>query len=63
MRPAVILLLVAALVPAALNPASAEAQIRLRSSESQLLRQSAALESEGDFDGAETLLRLSLIHI
>jgi tetratricopeptide (TPR) repeat protein len=50
-------MLAAILVPATLVPASADAQIRLRSSESQLLRQSAALESEGDFDAAEALLR------
>lgn len=37
--------------------APASAQIRMRNSEAQLLRESAARESRGDFDGAETVLR------
>jgi len=35
----------------------ASAQIRTRNSEAQLLRESAARESRGDFDGAEVVLR------
>ena len=37
-------------------PASVDAQVRLRNSESQLLRESAARESRGDFAGAEEVL-------
>lgn len=40
------------------SPTSVDAQVRMRnSSESQLLRESAARESRGDYDGAETVLR------
>lgn len=37
-----------------------DAQVRLRNSDSQLLRESAALESQGDYAGAETVLRALL---
>ena len=36
---------------------SASAQERMRNSETQLLRDAANHESQGDFDGAETILR------
>lgn len=49
--------LLAVLCLATLIPAPASAQVRMRNSESQLLRESAARESRGDFDGAETVLR------
>ena len=54
-RPGLVFVLAAALVAG--TAPTAEAQIRMRNSEAQLLRQSAALESRGDFDGAEALLR------
>jgi tetratricopeptide (TPR) repeat protein len=38
-------------------PEPSSAQIRMRNSEAQLLRESAARESRGDFDGAEEVLR------
>ncbi|MEM7416342.1 MAG: hypothetical protein AAF389_12640 [Gemmatimonadota bacterium] len=38
----------------------ADAQVRMRNSDSQLLRESAALESQGDYAGAETVLRALL---
>lgn len=45
-------------VVSAVSPADAHAQVRMRnSSESQLLRESAARESRGDYEGAETVLR------
>jgi len=36
---------------------SVDAQVRMRNSEAQLLREAAARESTGDFDGAEEVLR------
>ena len=51
------LLLAALLAASAAGPAGAEAQGRMRSSEAQLLRESAALESRGDYDAAEAVLR------
>jgi tetratricopeptide (TPR) repeat protein len=44
-------------IGAALDTDPADAQIRMRNSEAQLLRESAALESQGDYDGAEKVLR------
>ncbi len=38
-------------------PIEANAQIRMRNVEAQLLRESAAMESRGDLDGAEEVLR------
>jgi tetratricopeptide (TPR) repeat protein len=52
------------LLPAALatlaavaGPEAADAQVRMRNVEAQLLRESAARESQGDYDGAEAVLR------
>jgi len=54
----VALILAIACVPiVAVLPGAAEAQIRMRNSEAQLLRESAARESRGDYDGAEEVLR------
>ena len=38
-------------------PMAVDGQIRMRNSEAQLLRESAARESRGDYDGAEEVLR------
>jgi tetratricopeptide (TPR) repeat protein len=54
--PAAVLLVLAAGV-VALGPGAADAQVRMRNSEAQLLRESAARESQGDYDGAEAVLR------
>ena len=48
---------VAAFCVLAVVPMTADAQIRMRSSEAQKLRSASALESRGDYQGAEEVLR------
>mgnify|MGYP002825931501 CR=1 FL=1 len=48
---------VAAFCVLAVVPMTADAQIRMRTSEAQKLRSASALESRGDYQGAEEVLR------